>query len=312
MKALVYHNGALGDFLTILPALQMYRTVISADQITLLCRSHFGELACKAGYADQCLDINLYSFLFNPTSPDIRKDNFFNQFNSCLIFSGDDSPLLKAAKKYLHLNILHQAPFPTQLVHIIDYHLTLFKNAKLQLTYPDLSLLFSSISNKNNKKTKIAIAPGSGSKRKNWPLERFQIVADHLESIGYQIIWIAGECETDFEFRDKDRIIRDIDLISLSRFFHECTLYIGNDSGITHLAAASDCPVIALFGASDPRIWAPRSTSEIRCITSIACMKYCQTNNRKYDCDGECMKSISVGDVINVISMVTCCNQDLP
>ncbi len=306
MKALVYNNGALGDFLTILPALQKYRSVISADQITILCKSQFGELACGAGYADTFLDINLYSFLFNPTSPDRRTDNFFNQFNHILIFSGEDSPLLNTARLYSHLNILNQAPFPNEPEHIVDYHLKLFDNANCQFTsmHPDLSRLFLGSSCQIQKQNCVAISPGSGSKRKNWPLERFQIVADYLESRGSEVFWIAGECEAEFEFRDKDQIVRNIDLISLSRFLHECTLFIGNDSGVTHLAAASGCPVIALFGASNPRIWAPRGSSEIQCITSKACAEYCQTNNRKFDCDRECMKSIRVEEVIDSHSLL--------
>lgn len=300
MNALVCHNGALGDFLTTLPAIQKYQSVISSDNITVLCRKQFGELTCAAGYADRFLDINKYSFLFNPSGPDSRTDAFFNQFSHCLIFSGDGSPLLKTAHQYKHLTTLYQAPFPSQQIPIIDYHLSLFDSTSSQCTpvYPSLSRLFSDSLCQHTKRNSIAIAPGSGSMRKNWPLERFQIVADHLESQGYQVSWIAGECEAEFKFRDKDHIVQQTDLVSLSRFLHECTLYIGNDSGITHLAAASGSPVIALFGASNPAIWAPRGIAEVRCIKSAACKKYCQTNNRKIECHGECMRSIRVDEVI--------------
>jgi ADP-heptose:LPS heptosyltransferase len=299
MNALVYHNGALGDFLTILPALRIYRTVTSVNKITILSRKQFGELACSAGYADSFLDINYYSFLFNPSPTDSRTDTFFNQFNRCLLFTGEDSPLLKTAHLYPHINILYQSPFPTQPIPVIDYHLALFGSTAVPLTsaYPDLSRLFLSSSNQISKQTRIAIAPGSGSKRKNWPLERFQIVADHIESQGYQVSWIAGECEAEFTFRDKDQLLRNTDLISLSRFLHGCTFFIGNDSGVTHLAAASGCRVIALFGASNPAIWTPRGISEVRCIKSTHCTEYCQTYNREIKCNGECMISIQVAEV---------------
>lgn len=303
MNALVYHNGALGDLLTTLPALQMYHSHISADQITILCRRQFGELTCAAGYADRFLDINHFSFLFNPSAQDNRVDTFFKQFTHCLIFSGDDSPLLKTAQRYPHLKIIHQAPFPTEPIHIVDYHLSLFGTSREFLTnaYPGLSRLFKGSSYQNSQRNTVAIAPGSGSKRKNWPLERFQKVADFLECRGIPTFWIAGECEAGFKFRDKDQIIQNTDLISLSRILHECILFFGNDSGVTHLAAASGCRVIALFGASNPAIWAPWGLSEVRCITSTTCTEYCQTNNRKLDCDGECMKSILVKEVTGVV-----------
>jgi heptosyltransferase-3 len=48
------------------------------------------------------------------------------------------------------------------------------------------------------------------------------------------------------------------DLFDLARFLAGARAYIGNDSGITHLAAAVGIPTIALFGPTDPAVWAPR------------------------------------------------------
>ncbi|MGD8878557.1 MAG: glycosyltransferase family 9 protein, partial [Syntrophobacterales bacterium] len=44
----------------------------------------------------------------------------------------------------------------------------------------------------------------------------------------------------------------------LAALMHQADLYLGNDSGITHLAAACGIPTIALFGPTDPQIWGPR------------------------------------------------------
>ena len=48
------------------------------------------------------------------------------------------------------------------------------------------------------------------------------------------------------------------DLYQLACWLARARIYIGNDSGITHLAAAAGAPVVALFGPTDPRVWAPR------------------------------------------------------
>jgi hypothetical protein len=48
------------------------------------------------------------------------------------------------------------------------------------------------------------------------------------------------------------------DLLELARFLAGAGAYIGNDSGITHLAAALGVPTIALFGPTDPAVWGPR------------------------------------------------------
>ncbi len=93
------------------------------------------------------------------------------------------------------------------------------------------------------------IHPFSGSPRKNWPLERFRELASRL---AVPVRWCAGPEEM---LEDAERFD---DLYELARWLGSARLYIGNDSGITHLAAAIGVPTIAIFVASDPEIWAPR------------------------------------------------------
>jgi ADP-heptose:LPS heptosyltransferase len=52
--------------------------------------------------------------------------------------------------------------------------------------------------------------------------------------------------------------VRFDDLYELACWLAGASLYVGNDSGITHLAAAAGAPVVALFGPTDPAVWAPR------------------------------------------------------
>jgi heptosyltransferase III len=93
------------------------------------------------------------------------------------------------------------------------------------------------------------IHPFSGSSKKCWPLERYKELANRL---GMPVRWCAGPEET---LADAVRIG---DLYDLAGWLATARVYIGNDSGITHLAAAVGTPVVALFGPTDPRIWAPR------------------------------------------------------
>ena len=95
----------------------------------------------------------------------------------------------------------------------------------------------------------VVIHPFSGGRRKNWPLERFEEVARKLP---LTVEWTAGPEE---ELRDAQRFDN---LLELARWIRGARLYIGNDSGITHLAAATGTPTLALFGNSDARVWAPR------------------------------------------------------
>lgn len=90
------------------------------------------------------------------------------------------------------------------------------------------------------------IHPFSGSPNKNWPYERFESLARRLSAHG-----IVEWAETRKEWRFDD-------LQVLARHLAGSRVYIGNDSGITHLAAATGTSVIALFGPTDAQVWAPR------------------------------------------------------
>jgi ADP-heptose:LPS heptosyltransferase len=93
------------------------------------------------------------------------------------------------------------------------------------------------------------IHPFSGGRRKNWELARFREVAARLE---IPVRWLAGPEE---KLEEGERFE---DLGTLSDWLSGAALYIGNDSGISHLAAACGVPVVAIFGPTDARVWAPR------------------------------------------------------
>ena len=95
----------------------------------------------------------------------------------------------------------------------------------------------------------IAIHPFSGSARKNWPLDKFLMLA---QQVGLPVQFCAGPEE------QLDGAVRFDDLYDVARWLASAHLYVGNDSGISHLAAAVGAPVVAIFRATNPAIWAPR------------------------------------------------------
>jgi heptosyltransferase-3 len=88
--------------------------------------------------------------------------------------------------------------------------------------------------------------PFSGSARKNWPLERFEQLAAALEK-DMPVEWAA-----------RPGWVRFDDLGELAHWLAGARVFVGNDSGITHLAAAAGAPTVALFGPTDAAVWAPR------------------------------------------------------
>ena len=114
----------------------------------------------------------------------------------------------------------------------------------------------------------IAIHPGSGGESKNWPVESWAKLGRELVGIAPDLALLLVEGEADSEqarhlieaWKDLPHLrARWLPLPILGAVLRETSLFLGHDSGITHLAAASrrDLPVIALFGPTDPAVWAP-------------------------------------------------------
>jgi heptosyltransferase III len=106
----------------------------------------------------------------------------------------------------------------------------------------------------------VAVHPGSGSPAKNWPAPRF---ADLAAGLAGGRPWLLVEGPADAEAaRIVGRVpgsvmARALGPRLLGALLAEADLYVGNDSGVTHLAAAWGAPTLALFGPTDPNVWSP-------------------------------------------------------
>ncbi len=114
----------------------------------------------------------------------------------------------------------------------------------------------------------IAIHPGSGGVYKCWPVAHFAAVIVALWQHAVPVLLLAGPA--DQQRLDDLRhqlptpphasllnLLVDAPLLTVAQHLQCCRAYLGNDSGITHLAAQLGLPTIALFGPSDPVIWRP-------------------------------------------------------
>lgn len=100
-----------------------------------------------------------------------------------------------------------------------------------------------------------AIHPFSGSPRKNWPLDHFRELSRVLGR-RMPVKWIVERGSQRVKGVEVQPPIDD--LFELGCWLARARVYIGNDSGVTHLAAAAGARVVALFGPTDPAVWAPR------------------------------------------------------
>jgi hypothetical protein len=103
----------------------------------------------------------------------------------------------------------------------------------------------------------IIIHPGSGSAKKNWPLANFLEVAAALEQRGRNVSWSIGPAEEAIALPAVAQRLPQTSLTDLAGILAGARLYIGNDSGISHLAAAVGTPSVLIFGPSNARMWRP-------------------------------------------------------
>ena len=112
----------------------------------------------------------------------------------------------------------------------------------------------------------LALGPGSGSPTKNWPLSSYYEVSRALAfDAGLQVVWLAGPAEATLlpyiqglAAAQEQAVWANEPLERVARLLARTRVYLGGDSGLTHLAAAAGAHrVVALFGPTDPRVWAP-------------------------------------------------------
>src|SRR5262249_13204179 len=114
-------------------------------------------------------------------------------------------------------------------------------------------------------KQRFAIVhPGSGGREKCWPPASFAEVTKRIIAAGWCAVGILGPVELETwktaelrEFKALAPHLVNLDLLELPAVLAVADLYVGNDSGVTHVAAATGTRTIAIFGPTDPRVWQP-------------------------------------------------------
>ena len=106
----------------------------------------------------------------------------------------------------------------------------------------------------------LAIHPGSGSPKKNWPPQAYAELVRRISN-GRPWLLVRGPAEAGAECPLEDLPgavpVTDWPLRPLGALLSHARLFVGGDSGVSHLAAAWGAPVLALFGPTDPSLWAP-------------------------------------------------------
>lgn len=255
-STLVVHSGGLGDFLLFCPSLKRLAeegpvTLAGSDRDRL-------NLAVVYGIAETAHHLDDLDFGSIFTAPSERLLRFFAKFDRVIVWMNDDSGHIQGALSEAGvLEALVRPGLPPQdwNRHAADYYAE-----QLGLHHlPPLTMTFDTDGADHD----VLIHPGSGGKRKNWPLDNFQAIASAVEKNGHRVEWLRGPAEETLDLAGT--VLEPASVVTLARHLCATRVYIGNDSGVTHLAAACGCQTIAVFGPTDPTVWAPRGDNVVVC-----------------------------------------------
>ena len=241
MRRLMVRPGAIGDCLLALPAMRHLR----ASYTEVWVPSCVAPLVL---WADRVRSIASTGIdlvgLGRDLDPALR--DRLQSFDQIVSWYGSNRPEFRSALQSVGVECVFHRALPDErcTLHAADYF-------SAQVSAPAGLAPSISVPEVGPRNT-IVIHPFSGSRRKNWPLDRYRELAAQLP---LPVEWSAGPEEP------LEGANRFESLFALARWISGAALYIGNDSGITHLAAAVGVPVLAIFGPSDSRKWAPRGRS---------------------------------------------------
>ncbi len=272
---LLWHQGALGDLLLAGPALMAIRDHYPQARITAVGHpERWGLLADTLELAG-VWDGNeaVWAYLFTESRPPERLRTRLASFQFALYFSPRPNSDLGAGLRRGGVGQVGWLPaFPEdgqesvaayQARHLAGLGVTMeprpfrlvLKGDPQESGIPPLP-----------EGRLAAVAPGSGHAVKNWPLAHYYELTRALAwERQVKILWLAGPAETallpylaGIAAAQGHTLVSGLNLRQMAGVLSRCRLYIGNDGGLTHLAAAAGAgAVLALFGPTDPRIWAP-------------------------------------------------------
>ena len=311
-QLLIIHQGALGDVVVTFPILKALRTAI--PRIDGICRASFGRLAVDLGVLDTSYPLESARFASLYTERiDPEVVTLMSTYHNILLFSFSEF-LERSVKRINGPRVLRVLPWPAMSPkkHVTEFLALQVRNCDL-LGKEDrrrfsraLFHLKSDATGKRRSSARAIISPGAGSVKKRWPLERFMMVAAELKKRGLQPSILLGPAEVDLEAvlqhgsQSRPQVVKTRTFQELITLLESAVIYIGNDSGVSHLAAFLGVPTLVIFGPSDPDRWRPFG-NHVRIVKAASPCNPCFDTDRP-DCpERNCLEEINPDRIVEAL-----------
>lgn len=272
-RVLVIRGGAIGDFILTIPVLQALKKNFPATHIEVLGYPKVANLAIEAGWAHSAKSIEapgLARFFAPKGQVPPEWLQYFAQFNIIITYLFDPDSLFQnnvsLSGKHHYIKGPHR-PDERLNLHAVDVFLKPLEKLAIYETgvLPDLSRIGALKGKKTGLKRRIALHPGSGSTKKNWPLKNWiRLTEELLNDTNVEVLIVGGEAERESAEKldglfpkDRTRLFMNRPLEEVARALSQSQAFVGHDSGISHIAAALGTPSVILWGPTNMKIWRP-------------------------------------------------------
>jgi len=292
-RGLIVQPGAIGDCILTLPLAEYMKESLGLGGIDILGHTEYigflpGRSCIDSVRSIESIDLHR---LFTETTKFVLKDqdsliNAFLEYSLIVTFLGEPNSDFEQNLIFT-ANCSHSAEVITLSLkppkgfsnHLADFYIRQFvdqsgfslqrhsiqtNDCLIKATEADINTgkeLLREIGLGMGEKLMV-IQPGSGGTKKCWHIENFLAVAKELDSRGIEIIFLLGPAETE-RYSDEtiERIssvgkcLADLSLTQVLGLLSCVDGFIGNDSGITHMAAAIGVRTYSIFGPTNPQVY---------------------------------------------------------
>ncbi len=328
MKLIIRAPNWVGDAVMAMPAVDNAREMTGADHIAVMARAATAPLLANHPDIDRVVLIDdKKSRIRGPQQAAnlIREDRYDvgvllpPSFSSALIFklagikgrigfAGEGRSFLLTRAVKIPDEPKHRARQYLHLMEQLTGRKPVFRNPQVYLSHEDIQRGEDALKKQgmNYDDTYIAISPQAVAESRRWGTERYGDLAKRLaDVVGCKVMLLgagadaeAGEAVRNHTPSAAVNICGETDLMAAAAILSFARLFVGNDSGLAHLAAAVGCPVVVLSGPDDPSETSPLTDKKkviIKDIDCISCVKnVCPKSGDNFM---RCMKLIRVDEV---------------
>ena len=289
--------GGLGDLLVALPSMAYLRRAMPGRRFSLLCRGEYGGLILDAGITDGIVPVEgreasvlfadagvppsdpglgvslAVGWMQKPPPPEME-GALRSRGTRTVLFAAPDPPHSVSLSRRFFADTGSEFPLPAGTVPDFD------ECSRLRSKKGEMTAARAGLRTDLPGGGRFAVVhPGSGGRTKLWPFGNFLEIALRLADTGIPGVFVTGEAEEHPAIAGRLEggglphgwtWVRKPPLLGLAGLLAEGPLYLGNDSGITHLAAACGARVTALFLEENIPAWEPYGRTSVLAALSLS------------------------------------------